>query len=498
MRLPSGSWNHALAFASLALVPAFLSVLLGASRPDAAPPPEPVLALAALDDAVPAPLHPEAEAAPLPPADETLVLPELADEPAAEDPSPAREPEPASEAKPAAAAAGTREAQGRLRRGQTIAQALQGHGVGPGEVHELVQSLEPLYDFRRAPAGAVYDLAWTGDDERLTRFCFRPDEVTTYEATRSESGELAVREIRPELRVVEAEVAARIDSSLYQAISAAGESPVLASKIADVFAWDLDFSRDQQSGDTFRMVVEKHYRGETFVDYGRVLAAEYAGQKGSFRAFWFSGEGPDAKGRYYLEDGRSAEKTFLATPVEFTRISSRFNKRRRHPILGFTKAHNGTDFAAPTGTPVRSMADGVVVFAGRKGPSGNLVVIDHQNGLKTYYAHLHSIAKSTRKGRRVSQKQLIGTVGSTGRSTGPHLHLGVKRSGHWVDPQALEIRRADPLPPAQLPAFQAYSAAQRARLASLELPEGSQAHVEEREQRLAALQLAALSEAGAL
>ncbi len=489
MRLLNGSWTHAFAFAGFAIVPAAFTGLFSLeSTPDPAESRAPIPIVAEIEAAASLP-----ETLPSPELAETIELAEpalLADELVSLEP-------PAVEAEPSLFET-ERRAEGRLQRGQTIAQALRGHGVDASQVHEIVSSMRPVYDFRRAPAGARYDLAWNESGERLTRFCFRPDRITRYEATREDDGQLTVREVRPELRVVEQEIVARIDSSLYQAISDAGESPALASTISDVFAWDLDFSRDQHPGDTFRMIVEKRYRGDTFIDYGRVMAAEYAGKRGTHRAFWFSPEGPEGKGRFYLEDGRSAEKTFLASPVEYTRVSSRFNKKRRHPILGFTKAHNGTDFAAPRGTPVRAMADGVVTFAGRKGPSGKLVVIDHQNGLKTYYAHLSSFAKGMRKGKRVGQKQLIGRVGTTGRSTGPHLHLGVKRNGRWQDPQRLKIRRSNPIPPAQLPAFRAHAEAQRTRLAALTMPDDVDSKVAEAATRTAQIQVAALTEAGGI
>jgi murein DD-endopeptidase MepM/ murein hydrolase activator NlpD len=494
VRLSTGSWTHAFAFAGFAIVPAAFTGLLGLGEaPESA---EPRPAVAAIAEIEPATLH--AEAPPPPTATEALPAAEPLAPAATVDEALQPSTPPAATASEAPEPLAERRAEGRLQRGQTIAQALRGHGVDAAQVHELVSSMRPVYDFRRAPAGARYDLAWAESGERLTSFCFRPDEITSYEATRSDDGNLAVREVRPDLRVVEHEVVARIESSLYQAISDAGESAALASKIGDVFAWDLDFSRDQHRGDEFRMIVEKRYRGESFIDYGRVIAAEYAGKRGTYRAFWFSPDGPDGKGHFYLEDGRSAEKTFLASPVEYTRVSSRFNKKRKHPILGFTKAHNGTDFAAPRGTPVRAMADGVVTFAGRKGPSGKLVVIDHQNGLKTYYAHLNSFAKGMRKGKRVSQKQLIGRVGTTGRSTGPHLHLGVKRNGRWMDPQRLKIRRSEPIPPAQLPAFRALAAEQQLRLAALKLPAEVDTEVASTETRTAALQVAALNKAGGL
>jgi murein DD-endopeptidase MepM/ murein hydrolase activator NlpD len=167
-------------------------------------------------------------------------------------------------------------------------------------------------------------------------------------------------------------------------------------------------------------------------------------------------------GAYYLEDGQSARKTFLATPLKFVRISSGFNKHRKHPVLGYTKAHMGVDFAAPTGTPVWAMADGKVTQAGYKGANGNLVVIAHKGGLVSLYAHLHKI--KVKAGQEVEQKQIIGTVGTTGRSTGPHLHFGVKVNGAYVNPQNLKMTRGEGIAKRYKGAFDALVARRKGEL----------------------------------
>jgi murein DD-endopeptidase MepM/ murein hydrolase activator NlpD len=199
--------------------------------------------------------------------------------------------------------------------------------------------------------------------------------------------------------------------------------------------------------------VEKVYKYDEFIRYGRIIGAEYRGKVGVFRTFWFAPGGEQPEG-YYLADGRSAKKTFLATPLRFKRISSKFNPKRKHPILGYTKAHTGVDYAASRGTPVWAMASGRVVFAGRKGANGNLVTIDHGNGLRSYYAHLHRIARGIRKGAKIKQKQTLGSVGSTGRSTGPHLHFAVRRNGKWVNPARLKMNRGRPVAKRSRAAFE--------------------------------------------
>ncbi|MEM7249322.1 MAG: M23 family metallopeptidase [Acidobacteriota bacterium] len=360
---------------------------------------------------------------------------------------------------------------GEIASGSTLAASLGAQGISRGLVHEIVDAFKPEYDFRRAPAGTSWELHLDGK-AALQAFRFTPGKGEWRSIERDDTGALRTSHIEADLRVEEAEIAVAVRRSLHEAVKDAGESGVLASLIADVFAWDLDLSRDSRPGDVCRIVIEKHYHGEQFVRYGRILAAAYEGRKSTHRAFWYRPTG-SKEGRYYLEDGRSAARSFLATPVEYTRISSRFNKRRRHPILGFTKAHNGTDYAAPRGTPVRSMADGIVRYAGWRGASGRLVVVEHENGLKSYYAHLHRIQPGIKAGKRISQKQQLGTVGSTGRATGPHLHLGIKRNGKWVDPQKLKMkRRGEGLPAREKKAFEQLVARRLERLESLPTPAG--------------------------
>lgn len=355
---------------------------------------------------------------------------------------------------------------GVLQKDQTVTASLQAFGATPQHVHQIVQALRAVYDFRDARPGARFTLELDPKTQALRRFEFEHGPLDIYEVARDAEGNLVGRKVDVPVEVVEAEVGAEIKSSLYRAMQRVGESPALVALIVDVFAWDIDFFKDTQPGDRFRVVVEKIHKDGAFIRYGRILAAEYTGKVGTFRTFWFQPPG-DEQGQYYLEDGRSARKTFLATPLKFVRVSSRFNKRRRHPVLGYTKAHNGVDYAAPTGTPVRAMADGKVIFAGRKGPNGNLIRIDHGGGLVSAYAHLHRIGPGIERGVHVRQKQVIGQVGSTGRSTGPHLHFGVKQGGRWIDPQSLKMRRAAPVPAKHKRAFEAVVARRVERLQAL-------------------------------
>ena len=333
---------------------------------------------------------------------------------------------------------------GELGRGQTVGGALKNFGIGHQTVTGIIAALDGLYDFRIAQPGARFEVQLTPKG-KLKRFEFEHDLMEVYVVERDAKGKLRGRQALVPVTTSIATIGGRVKGSLYATIKALGESPSLASKLVSVFAWDLDFYKDSREGDRFKLVVEKHFKDGDFVQYGRVLAAEYKGKKGAFQSFWFKPSGQN-DGGYFLKNGESAEKVFLATPLKFARVSSGFNRKRKHPILGYTKAHLGVDYAAPRGTPVWAMARGKVIFAGRKGPSGNLVRIDHGNGLVSAYAHLHRIRKEVKKGVSVKQKQVIGYVGSTGRSTGPHLHFAIRQKGRYVNPRDVKVGRLKAVP----------------------------------------------------
>ena len=359
-----------------------------------------------------------------------------------------------------------REGRGVLGNAQTLTAALAEHGVTQAQVHAIVTALEGHYDFRLARPGAAFNVRLRNDDDRLESFRFDHGPLEAYEVVRDADDKLVGRPIEIEVQEETAEVGAEIRDSLYATMQRVGESPALVALIVDVFAWDLDFYRDTHAGDRFRVIVDKVFKGDEFVRYGRVLAAEYAGLAGTFRVFWFEPV-PGKPGGYYLEDGRSAHKTFLRTPLKFARISSGFNKSRKHPVLGYNKAHLAIDYAAPTGTPVWAMASGTVKWAGDKGANGNLVVIDHHNGLVSYYAHLHRISRGIKRGAKVSQKRVIGAVGTTGRSTGPHLHFAVKRNGVAINPLKLKMTRGKSVAKSARGRFDAMMKDRVARLARL-------------------------------
>jgi murein DD-endopeptidase MepM/ murein hydrolase activator NlpD len=234
-----------------------------------------------------------------------------------------------------------------------------------------------------------------------------------------------------------------IDSSLFEAVEAAGAHDQTAVALADIFAWDVDFVLDVRPGDAFVVTYPEIYRDGAYVRDGAIQAAEFVNQGRTFRAVRYTD--PDGGSHYYTADGKSLHKAFLRAPVEFTRVSSRFNSARYHPILNLIRAHKGVDYAAPMGTPVKAAGDGRIRFAGVKGGYGNVVEIEHSSSVVTVYGHLSRFARGTRVGAHVTQGVVIAYVGMTGLATGPHLHYEYRVNGVFKNPQTVVLPGADPI-----------------------------------------------------
>jgi murein DD-endopeptidase MepM/ murein hydrolase activator NlpD len=235
----------------------------------------------------------------------------------------------------------------------------------------------------------------------------------------------------------------RIDSSLFLAAKRAGLSHNLTMDLANVFGYDIDFAMDIRKGDSFEIIYEEKSIAGERVGTGNILAARFTNRGKSYTAVRYTNK--QGNSSYYTADGNSMRKAFIRTPVDFARISSRFSNGRKHPILNKIRAHKGVDYAAPRGTPIKSAGDGKVLLAGRKGGYGNTVVIQHGNRYRTLYAHMQGFAKGVRSGSTVKQGQIIGYIGTTGLSTGPHLHYEFQVDGVHVDPLGLKLPMADPI-----------------------------------------------------
>ncbi len=239
----------------------------------------------------------------------------------------------------------------------------------------------------------------------------------------------------------------RILSSLYGATDSAGIPDKIADQMAETFSTNLDFRDDLRRGDTFSVIYTVNYRNGEPVGAGKLLAAEFVNAGKPHRAVLF--RDPFGREDYYTPEGESLKKGFLRSPLEFSRVTSSFSNSRKHPIFGFHRAHTGVDFGAPTGTRVKATGDSTVAFAGRKGGYGNLVILRHHSGYETYYAHLSAFASGIRPGRSVGQGEVIAYVGSTGASSGPHLHYEVRIAGAPYNPMTIKLPGSAPLDVAQ-------------------------------------------------
>ncbi|MBZ4394553.1 MULTISPECIES: M23 family metallopeptidase [Myxococcus] len=336
----------------------------------------------------------------------------------------------------------------RIEPRQTLAGALHEAQLPDAQVTAVISALEGVFDFRRSRVGDQFRIVLR--DGELDFFDYRQSLVDEWQVRRDGEkfvGSKRAIEVEKQVSVVSLE----IQTSLYEAAVDSGEDPAIGMVLADVFAWDIDFYRDVRKGDTAKALVEKFVSKGRVLRYGEVLAAQYqgglVGPKKVYRYVL-----PDGQPNYFQEDGASAKKTFLKSPLKYAHVTSKFGSRF-HPVLQYLKNHNGVDYGTPIGTPVWAVADGTVTQAGWAGAAGNMVVLRHANGFETQYMHLSKLGEGVRVGARVSQKQVIAYSGNTGRSTGPHLHFGMKRGGSYTNPLNQQFPRADPLPKQLLPDF---------------------------------------------
>ncbi len=336
----------------------------------------------------------------------------------------------------------------RVERNQVLATALRSAGLDGVQTDRVIGALQGVFDFRKSRVGDQLRLVLR--DGELEHLDYRQSPVDEWQVRRDGERYVASkREIEVETQVSRVEL--EVQSSLYDAATTAGEDPTIAMALADVFAWDIDFYVDVRKGDRVRCLVEKVLSKGRLLRYGEVLAAEYRGESvGTKRVFRW--QLPDGEWSYFQEDGTSARKAFLKSPLKFAHVTSRFGMRF-HPVLEYLKAHQGVDYAAAVGTPVWSVADGTVTVAGNTGAGGNTVCVRHRNGFETCYLHLSSYGPGVRSGSRIAQKQIIGYSGNTGRTTGPHLHFAMKRNGAFVNPLNQKFPRSEPVPPTLLARF---------------------------------------------
>lgn len=349
--------------------------------------------------------------------------------------------------------------------------ALTNAGMTGADADAVTAALEGVMDFRRCRPNHELVIERSAEG-RIERFEYRASVTQIYEAVHQAEGHWVGRQVEVPIERVRLRRAGVVHTSLGTALEQAGLGRSLVGVFVDVFDGVVSFNTDTRAGDTFRIVVDEERIDGEFLRYGTVHAIEVRGQRlGERRAFWF--EPREDLTDFYDETGRAVHGGWLRTPCRYDHISSPFNPRRLHPILRRIVPHNGVDYAASTGTPVVAAAEGTVSFVGPRGANGNLVSLRHENGYETHYAHLSRFAPGLASGQHVRQRQLIGYVGSTGRSTGPHLHFGLKRNGRFIDPQAELNGPGRMMPAAFLGRYRRHARELAAELAQIPLPAGN-------------------------
>jgi murein DD-endopeptidase MepM/ murein hydrolase activator NlpD len=340
-----------------------------------------------------------------------------------------------------------------LRKRDTVIALLLRNDVPPPVAHDVIGMLRSAgANLRQVRPGDKLKLS-RGAGGDLVRLEYAPSPWVRFELSNAGSGwQLERVEAVREVRVESGQ--GKVEHSLWDAIEGGAIAPKVLLEFVQTFESELDFTADTREGDLLRLLVEAHYADGVRVDYGRILAAQYLSDGRMLTGVGFKA---GKHFSHYDLEGRSLKKAFLRSPLQFSRISSRFTYRRPHPILGGVRPHLAVDYAAPSGTPVWAIADGIVQFAGRKGGNGIQVLLRHRSGYKTYYNHLSRIARGVRGGARVSQKQVIGYVGSTGLSTGPHLDYRVSHHGKFVNPLSERFVPGKPIPKGQRAQYLEYA-----------------------------------------
>lgn len=349
-----------------------------------------------------------------------------------------------------------------VQKGETLFDIFKKHNLDTGILFEMKEACADVYKLGEVHPDHRYKIA-LGEMNRINSFDYWIDDDSILNITRNEAG-FSAEKIAIEYEKRIQQIGGLIRDNLISSIGEGRENLMLALNLSDIFAWDIDFTSDLRNDDGFKIVVEGLYLNGEFKKYGDILSAEFINDGATYLAYRFEYNG---EAHYYGEDGKSLRKAFLKAPLSFRRISSRFTNGRFHPILKRYRPHHGLDYAAAAGTPVSAVGDGTVFFAGRKGQYGNLVIVKHRNGWKTYYGHLSRIGKGIRKGRKVEQGQVIGYVGATGLATGPHLHYEVRINNRPVNPLAVKLPRGEPIPKTLMAEFRQFKNQMDSRLASI-------------------------------
>ena len=336
----------------------------------------------------------------------------------------------------------------KVTNGDNLTSLFKRAGLTPTDVYYVAQATKHNKVFARLKPGQSVSFLIEGGE--LKKLRYSKNRLESALITKTENGydtQILTREPEIELRFA----SGTIENSLFLDAENAGMSSRMIMNMAAVFGWDIDFTLDLRKGDSFRVLYEDKYLDGEKIGEGNVLAAEFVNRGETFTAIRFTDQ--EGNSSYFSPDGNSMEKSFLRNPIDFARVSSRFNLKRRHPVLNKIRAHKGTDYAARTGTPIKSTGAGKITFRGKKGGYGNVVIVRHGNGATTLYAHMSKFKRGHKVGSRVRQGEVIGYVGKSGLATGPHLHYEYRINGVHKNPQTVKFPAAAPVAKGERAAF---------------------------------------------
>ena len=337
-----------------------------------------------------------------------------------------------------------------VSKGDTLSTLFQKVGLPATSVHEVLASDKQAKQFSQLKHGQKLEFEMSPDDLQLNKLHSQVSDLETITLNKNAKG-YTFRRVTTQPTMRSAYAHGVISSSLSVSGQRAGLPHSTTMDMAKVFGYDIDFAQDIRPGDQFELIYEQKVINGKTVGTGNILSARFTNRGKTFTAVRYTNK--QGISNYYTADGNSMRKAFIRTPVDFARISSRFSSGRKHPILNKIRAHKGVDYAAPRGTPIKATGDGKVLLAGRRGGYGNTVIIQHGNTYRTLYGHMQGFAKGVKTGGSVKQGQVIGYIGTTGLSTGPHLHYEFQVNGVHVDPLGQKLPMADPIAKAERTRF---------------------------------------------
>ena len=331
----------------------------------------------------------------------------------------------------------------KVKSGDNLARLFKRANIKAQQLDELMKSGEEVKTLKRIfPKDIIRVLS---DDQGILQALRYDIDHKSYLMVEREDGKLVAKTYNHRIETRQAHASGRIDSSLFLAAQDAGISQNIIMELANIFGWDIDFALDIRKGDSFTVLYEELYRNGEKISDGDILAAEFVNDGETYRAVRYTNPQTN-RSEYFTPDGKSMRKAFLRSPVNFTRISSRFTVNRYHPVLHKFRSHKGVDYAAKRGTPIQAAGDGKVIFKGKKGGYGKVMILQHGSKYTTLYAHLKTYNRKLRVGSKVKQGQTIAYVGSSGLATGPHLHYEFRVNGTHRNPLTVRLPVSNPVP----------------------------------------------------